>query len=326
MVGEPTLEMLWERADAPTVLRERFGLADAATVARHLTRELEERWGLSVRCERVVLSDQNLLAWVRGPDGSFVVKACAFGPLFPRLDAVTRVVSILQAQGVPVAAPIPTAVGGPARVVVEGAVPLSVVVLPLVRAEHLDPTDPDAVRATGAVVARMHRVLASLDVDLPGPVLPPHAAQVGARPVLELPAASAGRVRLPAVAARLDALVSELPDLDTRPSLVHGDVRGANVLVRDGEVAALLDHDSMGLGHRVQDLARAAVTVATRFRTWDPPPRGAVDHLIAGYRSVLTLSDLEERWLEACLLFEGLAQIPAGPDPAGWADAVERGF
>lgn len=38
MVGEPALEMLWERADAPTVLRERFGLADAATAACHLTR------------------------------------------------------------------------------------------------------------------------------------------------------------------------------------------------------------------------------------------------------------------------------------------------
>lgn len=144
------------------------------------------------------------------------------------------------------------------------------------------------------------------------------------RPVRALPRTSAVRARAPRAAARLDALLRDLPDLDVTPALVHGDVRGANVLVADDGAAVLLDHDAMGLGHRVLDLARGAATIATQFRTWDPPPPGARRNLVDGYRDVAVLTALEERWLEAALLAEGLRHVPAGDDPAGWAAAVER--
>ncbi len=98
------------------------------------------------------------------------------------------------------------------------------------------------------------------------------------------------------------------------------------MLVDSQQVTALLDYDSLMLGHRVLDLAAGAVKLATRFRSWDPPPPGARDHLLAGYRSVARLTPAEEQWFEAGVLAGGLGQIPAGADAAGWADAVDRGL
>lgn len=84
------------------------------------------------------------------------------------------------------------------------------------------------------------------------------------------------------------------------------------MLVDTGQVAALLDYDSMMLGHRVHDLAAGAVKLATRFRSWDPPPPGARKHLLAGYRSVALLTAAEEQWFEA-----GVACGGTRPDPGG---------
>lgn len=321
-MSEPPVTMLWESVDAGEALAQRFGLADGAAAAAHLTAALAERWGRRTTCSRLVLSDQNLLAWVHGDGGSSVVKACATRVAFPRLGAVAEVVARLGGLGLPVAAPVP-AVDGAHRVVVDGAVPLSVFVLPLVVGAPLDAGDATALRATGAALARMHTALARTDLALPGPVPP---AVLGAdlpRPVRPLPGDAPARARAPRAAARLDALLAELPDLDVPPTLVHGDVRGANVLVADGR-AVLLDHDSMGLGHRVLDLARGAVTIATQFRSWDPPPPGASRQVLDGYREQAALTPLAEGWLTAALLAEGLRQVPAGADPAGWAAAVER--
>ena len=58
--------MLWERTDAATALPERFGIVDASTAATLVTNALLEHGGLRVTtCEQIVLSAQNLLAWVR---------------------------------------------------------------------------------------------------------------------------------------------------------------------------------------------------------------------------------------------------------------------
>ena len=319
----PTVTMLWEPVDPRAALAQRFGLAGAAAAAAHLTAAVEERWGLRTTCERLVLSDQNLLAWVHGAAGSWVVKACAAAAAFERLAVVADVVARLGDLGLPVAAPVP-AQDGSHRVRVAGPVPLSLFVMPLVAGAPLDPADAPALRSTGGALARMHGALAGLDVELPGPVPPAVLGAAGPRPVRALPEDAPARARAPRAAALLDALLAGLPDLDVPPTLVHGDVHGANVLVTEGEGAVLLDHDSMGLGHRVLDLARGAVTIATRFRTWDPPPAGARRHLLDGYREEAGLTPLEERWLDAALLAEGLRQVPAGADPAGWAAAVER--
>ena len=90
---EPELAILWELTDAATVRRERFGIVDASTAATLVTNALLEHWGLRVTaCGRIVLSDQNLLAWVCTRTGPFVVKACARQPLFARLGTIAEVV------------------------------------------------------------------------------------------------------------------------------------------------------------------------------------------------------------------------------------------
>jgi Ser/Thr protein kinase RdoA (MazF antagonist) len=317
--------MLWETVDPHTALPQRFGFADATAAAEHLTVAIADHWGLHVTCERLVMSDQNLLAWVHAGIRSFVVKACAAEAQFARLAGIAEVVALVGGQGLPVAAPVP-ALNGAHRVVVAGPVPVSVFVMPLIAGTPLDPADDAALRATGAALARLHRVLAEIDVELPGPV--PHAVLGAAapRPVRALPDDAPGRTRAPRAIARLDSLLGGLAELGAATTLVHGDVRGANVLIADGGAAVLLDHDSMGLGHRVLDLARGAATIATQFRSWDPPPPGARQHVLDGYREVAALSSLEEQWLRAALLAESLRQIPAGDDPAGWAVAVERDF
>ncbi|VTR76088.1 phosphotransferase enzyme family protein [Cellulomonas hominis] len=320
---DPSLTMLWEPVDARAALSHRFGLDSAAAAGAHVAAAVADHWDLRTTCERVVLSDQNLLAWVHGDGRTFVVKACAAEPSFARLAAVADVVALLGSQGLPVAAPLP-ALDGSHRVVVDGPVRLSVFVMPLVVGRSLDPRDATAVRATGVALARMHRALAGIDVELPGPVPPAVAGVADPRPVRALPDGAPGRTRAPRAAARLDALLADLPDLDVTPTLLHGDVRGANVLIADGGAAVLLDHDTMGLGHRVLDLARGAATIATQFRAWDPPPPGARRHLVDGYREAAPLTPVEERWLEAALLAEGLRHVPAGDDPTGWAAAVER--
>lgn len=314
--------MLWERTDAIAALRERFGLADTASAATCVSDTLARHWGMRVRaCDRIVLSDQNLLAWVRTEAGSFIVKACGWQPLFARLGVIAEVVAQLGAQGLPVAAPRRT-LDGAARAVVDGASALSVVVLPRVTGDFLDAGDPAAVRATGATLAQVHVALADLQIELPE--LPASTPLAAADPRLIFAGAAAGRDRAPRAADRLDALLGNLPDLDVAPAVVHGDVRGANVLIDAGQVTALLDYDSMVLGQRVHDLAAGAVKLATRFRSWDPPPPGAREHLLAGYRSVAQLTPAEEQWFEAGVLAAGLGQIPTGADPAGWAAAVDQ--
>ena len=94
--------MLWEQTDAATALRERFRIVDASTAATLVTNALLEHWGLRVTaCERIVLSAQNLLAWVRTQTGPFVVKACAQQPLFARLGTIAEVVAQLDRRACP---------------------------------------------------------------------------------------------------------------------------------------------------------------------------------------------------------------------------------
>ncbi len=148
-MAEPELSMLWEQADAETVLPERFGFADATSAATRVSDTLAEHWGIRVTaCERIVLSDRNLLAWVHTRTGPLVVKACAWQPLFDRLGAIAEIVAQLGALDLPVAAPRRT-LGGAARAVTEDASALSVIVLPEITGDFLDAGDPAAVRATG---------------------------------------------------------------------------------------------------------------------------------------------------------------------------------
>lgn len=348
-VFAPGLSMLWERVDAARALTERFGFADLPAMSRWLTDVLRRHWSLQLRqVERIMLSAHNAIAWAHTDQGTVVVKACADAASFDRLALIADVVAHLGEVGLPVAAPRP-ARDGSTRVVLQrpaaggerhdglhdGACPvaqgdaapaapgphdqrLSVIVQPLVRGTLLDAGDLAGVRSAGVALARLHTAVADL----------PRAGHRVGEPDLHrrLHRAVAGpaRHRVPHAAARLDALLADLPALGTPTQLVHHDFRGTNVLMNGAEVSAVLDFDEMALDHPVLDLALACTLLATRYTTWDPAPPAARESLVAGYRAVRPLSDLEERWLETLILGLSIAQVPDGRNPAGWKQAVQH--
>ena len=314
----PGLSLLWESADEHTALRERFGFADVADATDWLVATLHEHWGLTLRsCRRLTISDHNAIAWVRTDRDELVVKWSREERLFPRLEATTGLITSLADQGIPVAAPLP-ARDGAVRVVTDGPIgPLSIAVLPEIDGTWLDVTDLDAVRTVGTCLARMHEVLGELALPaLEGP--PPRPPREWVRTWLE----KHDHRRAPSAPARLAALVHDLPDLVDTPQLVHGDVRAANLLMRDGQVAAVLDLDEVRVDHRIAELAQTSVLLGTLFRDWRPTPGSARRALREGYEQVRTLGEVERAWLEALTLWIGLASIPA-EGAAPWIAAVE---
>ncbi len=72
---------------------------------------------------------------------------------------------------------------------------------------------------------------------------------------------------LPDLKARLTELVAGLGDgVDAGPLVpVHGDLHDAQLMVRNGAITGLLDVDTAGLGHRVDDWAQVLGHLATRM-------------------------------------------------------------
>ncbi len=243
----PTLEMLWEVHDASDVLGARFGFIDgAAEAGRWVAAMCDEYWGVRVdTCDRIVMSDQNVMAWVDTASGRMLAKWSVAPDRFPRLAALARLTAWLDARGFPVSAPI-AALHGHLQVEVCGA---SLSLQHEIDGDLLDTTKADQVRAAGAALARLHDALAGYSDDVPGLVAPaPLKTQItgwlGACPE-QVPASGHDCLR------RLVA--------DTQPDplpvqLVHGDFRSANVLCDEFGVAAVIDFEE------------------ARFRSWD---RGA---------------------------------------------------
>lgn len=135
--------------------------------------------------------------------------------------------------------------------------------------------------------------------------------------------ADSDRGLVPAASARLARLLEQAPPLDQAPQLVHHDFRAANILVRDSAVVAVLDFDEVEPAHRVDDLARASVYLATRFRDWGPTPPAARRALREGYEDLLPLGDAEQARLELLTLWYGLAAVPPGSAGEAWAAALD---
>lgn len=311
----PTVQMLWEPDDPATVLRERFGFAGADAVVAWLTAVLRDHWGLEVvSCERVVMSDANVLAWARTSAGPVVAKWSIAAERFPRLAALADLTSWLADQGLPVSAPVPDLAG-------RGQVETDGVSLGLQReiaGDLLDADDPDQVRAVGAVLARLQDALAAYPgvEGFPADPARPPADEVGEW--LQAPPA-----HLPdAAVAALRTAVAAAPPLDRPAQLVHGDVRSANVLCVTGEVAAVLDLEEVRVDLRVAELARTAVLIGTRFHDWAPVSADVRAQLVAGYESVRPLTTQERAWWPLLVLWLSLRMVPSGEDRAGWGAAA----
>lgn len=265
--------MLWESVDPHDRLAERFGFLDAATAAEWVGDALQSHWHMDVtRCDRLVISDWNVMAWVTADDRRLIAKWSAAPKRFARLVAAAHVAAWLETQGVPVPAPIPATDG---RLLVEfgragngwlrSRLPLPgsrslLGVFPVLEGNLLDVDDPAQVADAGRMLAIVHERLAA------------YPDRVGRR----------------------------------RPSaqqqLVHNDFRSANILHDGMKITAVLDLEEITYEARVADIAKSAVLLGTRYRDWGPTSNDVRTAYVAAYneqaRNPLTKAEkqqLEER-------------------------------
>ncbi|WP_267278013.1 phosphotransferase enzyme family protein [Arthrobacter sp. CDRTa11] len=313
------LSMLWESAEPRSALQERFGHDSFDEASGWLTDVLAETWAIEVQaCERIVISGDNAIAWVRTSRGALVVKWSRAQDQFTKFAAAADLIQELHQQGVPVAPPL-ASVDGQLRVII-GSV--SVSVQPRIDGELLDITADAAVRKTGACLARLHGALAMQSDSRLAGLGRFTAGSLDLRRRVETWLQHEDTGRVPDASARLRRQTESLPPIDSEPQLIHNDYRASNILTAGSEVIAVLDFDEVGLDHCVSDLANACVLLGTRFTSWQPTPERARAALLAGYESVRPLSPLERQWLHALVLLRGIQAIPPGDDPAGWARAV----
>jgi hypothetical protein len=70
VTAKPLISMLWESVEPADALTERFGFADEISAARWLGAAVWDSWSVTVHdCDRLVISDKKLLAWVSSNGG-----------------------------------------------------------------------------------------------------------------------------------------------------------------------------------------------------------------------------------------------------------------
>lgn len=278
---QPAIEMLWETAVGAEELTRRFGFVHAADAASWVIDVLHRHWNLEVsRCNRIVISDQNAMAWVEADRRSLIAKWSARQERFDHLIEAAQVVSWLDGVGIPVAAPI-AAIDG--RCLIEfGAVGvkprlprqadrLLVGVLPVACGDLLAVDDHRHVADAGRMLAKLHEALAAY----PGLV--------------------GGRHR------------------EARVQLVHNDFRAANILHDGCGISAVLDFEEISWKTRVADLVKASVMLATRYRAWGPTSDSVRADFVEAYdaHAVEPLSGAERA--------EFAGGVTALLDAFGWA-------
>lgn len=313
----PMVEMLWETDDPRDVLEDRFGFEDPASAPRWIATTLHTSWGIRLdSCERIVMSDRNALAWVTTPSGRLIAKWSVAPGRFPRLAQIARLTQWLDSEGLPVSPPVQS-LDGSLQVEIDQT---SMSLQHVIQGDLLDVDDAGQVRAAGAVLARLHQALAAY----------PDADQVvaDARP----PQLLADRVAgwLDAAGAHVpetgrDALAALLAGAPADPlplQVVHGDIRSSNLLCTGSTISAVIDFEEARLDHCIDELARAAVMLGTRFRDWGPVSADVRALFLSGYESVRPLAPVESRWWDILVLWYALAFVPPGDDPTGWGPAA----
>jgi homoserine kinase type II len=266
----PAVEMLWESADPELELTRRFGFRDGAAAATWVADVLGTYWDVDVvRCNRLVISGRNVMAWVETGGPSLIGKWSSLPHRFSRLEDVARLVAWLDNEGaVPVAAPVAASdgrllveLGNDTRGRLRSRLPLPghrllVGVLPVVAGELLSVEDAGHVDDAGRMLAEIHQALA----DYPGAI--------------------SGRGR------------------GGRRQLVHNDFRSANVLHDGTAISAVLDFEEITHEMRAADIAKAAVLLATRYRDWGPTTESVRTAFLSAYgdhaRDPLTASERRE--------------------------------
>jgi homoserine kinase type II len=100
---------------------------------------------------------------------------------------------------------------------------------------------------------------------------------------------------------------SEPPRSGTQ--LVGNDFRSANILWASGRISAVLDLEEVRYERRVDDLAKAAAFLGTRYHDWAPTPPDARDAFVAAYQAAHPLPPEELEEVQA-IIAEHIASWP----------------
>lgn len=309
----PSLEMLWEADDPGEVLEERFGFGDAASAGRWVAATVHKHWGVRVdSCQRIVISGRNALAWVTARAGQLLAKWSVAPARFPRLRQIAQLTRWLDGKGLPVSAPVPS-LDGHLQVELED---VSICLQRVIRGDLLDVENRDQVRAAGATLARLHHALEAYPWT--DQVVPPEARPEPLVVRVTDWLSSAGE-HVPDVGRNaLRRLVADAPSDVLPTQVVHGDFRSSNVLCAGPRIAAVIDFEEARLDHCIDEVARSAVMLGTRFRDWGPVSAEVRARFLSGYQSVRRLTPVEESWWDVLVLWYALALVPPGDDPTGW--------
>ena len=324
------MSMLWEMVDPYAALDSRFAFAQPEDAASWLEATVAGRWGIAVRrCERIVLSSRNALAWLDTDAGKLLAKWSAAPGLHPRLAALAELTAWLHGRGLPVSPPLVALDGSLQLATPKGSLGLQEVRV----GQLLDPSDPVQVNAAGRVLAAIHEALAAYPraavvVSCSGasaPYDPGLLTGLGIHDQVTRWLGSVAPGSTTAAAAFLRDRIASLPEASLpAPQLVHNDIRSANILCQGSQVSTLLDFEEVTMNYRVSDVAKAAVLLGTRFRNWAPLDPEIQRCFVDGYRDFYSLSPSEEDSLPVLVVYHTLRQAPGDTDPAGWAIAAEQ--
>ena len=158
MTATPQLSMLWESVDPGEALTQRFGFADNVSAAGWVGDTLWDIWAILVDdCDRLVISDRNLLAWIRAGDRRLIAKWSVAPKRFQHLADTAALLMSLHEKGIPVPAPVP-ARDGRLRVELDN---VSLGVFPVIDGDLLDVRDPAQVAEAGRMLATLHDAMAA---------------------------------------------------------------------------------------------------------------------------------------------------------------------
>ncbi len=258
------MSMLWEMVDPYAALDSRFAFAKPEDAASWLATTVASRWGTAVRrCERIVLSSQNALAWLDTDAGKLLAKWSAAAGLHPRLAALAELTAWLHRRGLPVSPPLVALDGNLQLATPKGSLSLQEVRV----GELLNPSDPVQVHAAGRALAAVHDALAeypraAVVVSCSGasaPYDPGLLTGLGLREQVTRWLGSVAPGSTTAAVAFLQDRVTAFPEASLpAPQLVHNDVRSANILCQGPASVSRVRLISGGIQHHLEPPATKA--------------------------------------------------------------------
>lgn len=223
---------------------------------------------------------------------AFVLKCLKEAASAEQVDSERRVLTHLQAAGVPVAVPLLTDDG---RAFVEHQGRLYTLAPALLNEDHNSYDTPRTYRNLGAAIGRLHKALATYPYEIQSwhMKLPQRTSTAAARINARLgePEVSTLNEALDGLWGGISAVLTGLPE-----QYIHGDCHGGNVVVNGETVMGFIDLDHLPLGPRVYDIGYFLADMA-KNRAPNPAAAGlwlaTFNQVVAGYHEENDLSARE---------------------------------